>query len=220
MLSLLDGDSASNASSRCERNRLRLIAEELQITVGSPNQLIQRILATFAKNRPSRKQGRGRFHRFWQLRRRCHGRHSLLCRLTGKNCRRQLRRSPRALRRRYAQGSRKLILCVRDTPFSRIHLENMLRAQQAGAVIMPAILSYYHAPKTSTTWSPNTFAACWPKWICRKTPCSAGPAQRGQRSQSMMRPSQNLSVECARTKFFFSANSVSSALKSAVLVRR
>src|SRR5260370_34384232 len=30
---------------------------------------------------------------------------------------------------------RKLVLCVRDTPFSRIHLENMLRAQQAGAVV-------------------------------------------------------------------------------------
>jgi flavin prenyltransferase len=43
---------------------------------------------------------------------------------------------------------RKLALCVRDTPFSRIHLENMLRAQQAGAVIMPAIPSYYHQPKT------------------------------------------------------------------------
>ncbi len=44
--------------------------------------------------------------------------------------------------------NRKLVLCVRDTPFSRIHLENMLRAQQAGAVIMPAIPSYYHQPKT------------------------------------------------------------------------
>lgn len=43
---------------------------------------------------------------------------------------------------------RKLVLAVRDTPFSRIHLENMLRAQQAGAVIMPAVLSYYHQPKT------------------------------------------------------------------------
>jgi flavin prenyltransferase len=43
---------------------------------------------------------------------------------------------------------RRLVLCVRDTPFSRIHLENMMRAQQAGAVIMPAIVSFYHQPKT------------------------------------------------------------------------
>jgi flavin prenyltransferase len=43
---------------------------------------------------------------------------------------------------------RRLVLCVRDTPFNRVHLENMLRAQQAGAVIMPVVPAFYHYPKT------------------------------------------------------------------------
>jgi 4-hydroxy-3-polyprenylbenzoate decarboxylase len=44
--------------------------------------------------------------------------------------------------------NRKLALCIRDTPFNRVHLENMLRAQQAGAVIMPVIPAFYDQPKT------------------------------------------------------------------------
>ena len=43
---------------------------------------------------------------------------------------------------------RQLILAVRDAPFNRIHLENMLRAQLAGAVIFPIIPTFYDRPKT------------------------------------------------------------------------
>ena len=43
---------------------------------------------------------------------------------------------------------RKLILAVRDTPFSRVHLRNMLHAQAAGADIFPIMPSFYHRPQT------------------------------------------------------------------------
>lgn len=43
---------------------------------------------------------------------------------------------------------RKLILVVRETPFSEIHLENMLRLARMGAVIMPANPAFYHRPQT------------------------------------------------------------------------
>ena len=41
---------------------------------------------------------------------------------------------------------RTLVLCVRETPLNRIHLENMLRVHDAGAVVMPPMPGYYHHP--------------------------------------------------------------------------
>src|SRR5437899_3809949 len=41
---------------------------------------------------------------------------------------------------------RKLILAVRDTPLSRVHLKNMLAAEEAGAVIFPIMPAFYHRP--------------------------------------------------------------------------
>ena len=43
---------------------------------------------------------------------------------------------------------RKLILAVRDTPLSRVHLRNMLQAQEAGAEIFPIVPAFYHRPQT------------------------------------------------------------------------
>ena len=43
---------------------------------------------------------------------------------------------------------RKLILVPRETPFSLIHLENMLRLSRAGAVILPPSPGFYQHPKT------------------------------------------------------------------------
>ena len=42
---------------------------------------------------------------------------------------------------------RQLILVPRETPFSTIHLENLLRLSQAGAVVLPAMPGFYHGPE-------------------------------------------------------------------------
>lgn len=45
---------------------------------------------------------------------------------------------------------RPLVLCVRETPFNRIHLRNMTLAAEAGAVIFPCIPAFYNRPTDST----------------------------------------------------------------------
>jgi 4-hydroxy-3-polyprenylbenzoate decarboxylase len=150
MLRLLDSDA------RVERvhlvvteTGLRLFAEELQITSGNSDQLVQRLVG-----RPSKKIAvisnkdvgasiaSGSYAVDAMAVIPCSV--GTLAKIAAGTCDDLLARSADVM----LKEGRKLVLCVRDTPFSRIHLENMLRAQQAGAVIMPAIPSFYHAPKT------------------------------------------------------------------------
>jgi len=43
---------------------------------------------------------------------------------------------------------RPLVLVPRETPYSTIHLENMLRLSRAGALVLPASPGFYHRPES------------------------------------------------------------------------
>jgi 4-hydroxy-3-polyprenylbenzoate decarboxylase len=43
---------------------------------------------------------------------------------------------------------KKLLLVPRETPFSTLHLENMLKLSRMGVVILPATPGFYHHPQT------------------------------------------------------------------------
>ncbi len=44
--------------------------------------------------------------------------------------------------------SRILVIVPRETPLSRIHLTNLLKVQEAGAKVVPAMPAFYNNPKT------------------------------------------------------------------------
>ena len=43
---------------------------------------------------------------------------------------------------------RKLVVVPRETPLTKIHLDNMARIADAGAVVLPAMPGFYHRPKS------------------------------------------------------------------------
>jgi flavin prenyltransferase len=43
---------------------------------------------------------------------------------------------------------RRLVLCVRETPFNLIHLRNMASVTEAGATVFPVIPAFYNAPQS------------------------------------------------------------------------
>ena len=51
-----------------------------------------------------------------------------------------------------------LVLAVRETPFNRTHLQNMLRVQEAGATIFPCMPAFYNRPQDLGEMAKN-FAA-------------------------------------------------------------
>jgi 4-hydroxy-3-polyprenylbenzoate decarboxylase len=44
--------------------------------------------------------------------------------------------------------SRKLVVVPRETPLSRIHLDNMVKVAQNGVIVLPAMPGFYHRPRT------------------------------------------------------------------------
>jgi flavin prenyltransferase len=50
---------------------------------------------------------------------------------------------------------RRLVLCVRETPFNTIHLRNMQYAAEAGATIYPVIPTHYNHPATELDMAQN-----------------------------------------------------------------
>lgn len=50
---------------------------------------------------------------------------------------------------------RRLLLCVRETPFNLIHLRNMQLAAEAGATIFPVIPTFYNQPLTTEGMAGN-----------------------------------------------------------------
>lgn len=87
---------------------------------------------------------------------------------------------------------RKLVLVPRETPLHLGHLRNMVRAAEIGAVILPPMPAFYHAPKTVDDLINQTVGkildqfnvphTLFRRWTGASTEEEARPRQGGQRS--------------------------------------
>lgn len=95
---------------------------------------------------------------------------------------------------------RQLILVPRETPYSPVHLENMLKVSRLGALVAPASPSFYHRPTTLEAAMDTVLsrvrdhlglpAANAPRWEgetppprSAQTPGGARPASAGRAAQ-------------------------------------
>ncbi len=83
---------------------------------------------------------------------------------------------------------RTLLLCLRETPLSRVHLQNMLRAQEAGAVIMPVVPAFYY--------SPQTIDDLVEQFVCRALAQIGLPQEQQYRWEGRREVPRPRSVEC------------------------
>lgn len=149
LLSVLDADErVSEVSFVPSENSLRVIAEELQFS--GRNQLLEKLLGhgsdkiqQFSESDIGARIASGSYPSDGMIVLPCsmgtlsgiaHGMASNLIERAADVC---------------LKERRTLILCVRETPFNKIHLRNMQIAADAGAVIFPVIPSFYNRPVDS-----------------------------------------------------------------------
>ena len=71
---------------------------------------------------------------------------------------------------------RPLVPCVRETPPNRVHLRNMLLANDAGATIYPLIPTFYNQPDSfEPDWRAPSSIACCSTSDCRSREPIPGP---------------------------------------------
>jgi 4-hydroxy-3-polyprenylbenzoate decarboxylase len=90
---------------------------------------------------------------------------------------------------------RPLLLCVRETPFNRIHLRNLNLAAEAGAVIFPVAPAFYYKPVDSAQMA---------RQFVYRVLAHIGLCQRGTyiwKAEERSREQENAHVECETRKY-------------------